>query len=94
MAVRVRRIPGSQPVPAVEGQEGGPLPLESGRHEHLLGVESEMHHRAAQGHVLRVAITPVLSLGVVNRLAGERVLQLSGGDRDPIDEEAKVDRLV
>ena len=94
MPFRVGRVPGTESVTPVEGQEDGLFPVEAGGHEHLLGVDGEMDQRPAQRQVLRVTVGSVLGLGVIDRLAGEVVLHLGGGHRDAVDEQAEIDGLV
>jgi hypothetical protein len=51
-------------------------------------------HPAAEGDVLRVPPLAVLLLHVLHALPGERVLELSHGDGDAVDEERQVQGLV
>ena len=50
--------------------------------------------RCAKSQVRRVAVGAVLLDRVLDGLAGERVLQLGRRDRDAVDEQAQVERLV
>ena len=61
---------------------------------HLVIVHGEVHHAAAELEELlaRVAVALVLLDGVLDRLLGQAVLQLEGGDRQAVDEEAEVER--
>ena len=57
-------------------------------------VHGEVDHAAAEleQQLARVAVALVLLDGVVDRLLGEAVLQLEGGDRQAVDEQAQVER--
>ncbi len=95
MAVGVRRVALPEVVPKVERQEPRRLPLQLGRHRDRIGVDGEVDQRApAERDVLRIAVGAVLLDRVLDVLAGEVVLQLRGCDRDAVEEQAEVDRLV
>jgi hypothetical protein len=92
VAVGVGRVAGAAVVAAVERQETGGRAGQPGGHGHLLGVDGEVHDGpAGEGEVGRVAVGAVLRLGVLDGLAGERVLHLGGGDRQAVDEQGEVD---
>ena len=84
-------------VPAeVERQEPRSLALQVGAEAHLVVVHGEVHDAAAELEELlaRVAVALVLLDGVLDRLLGEAVLQLEGGDRQAVDEQAQVERAL
>jgi hypothetical protein len=56
-----------------------------------LRVDGEVHDGVSQRAVLGVAVGAVLDDGLLNALTRERVLQLGGGDRDPVDEQRKIE---
>ena len=93
MTVRVRRVPGTHLVATVERQEPGQVARQPGRHRHGLGVDGEVHDRPTQQRVLRITVRAVLRPGVLDGLAGDRVLQLGRRHRDPVHEQAQVERL-
>src|SRR2546422_1045886 len=61
---------------------------------HLVVVHREVRHASAELEELLpwVTIPPVLLDGIIDRLLGEAVLQLEGGDGQAVDEQAKVER--
>ena len=80
-------------IPAlVEWQEPGILAPEVGAEPHLLVVHGEMGQAAPELEELLpgIAVALVLLHGVVNRLLGQAVLQLKGGDGQAVDEQAQV----
>ena len=86
--------PRRQVVAQVERQEPRLLAREPGRHRNLVRVDREMHQRP------RPSVTffgsrsrPVLLDRVLDALAGQRVLQLRRRHRDPVHEQAQVERL-
>ena len=91
--VRVGRVPGAVVPSLVEGQEPGVPAAEVRAHAHLLVVHGEVDEAAAEleEQLARVAVPTVLLDGVVDGLLREAVLQLEGGDREPVDEEAEVE---
>ena len=93
-AVRVGRIARAVVPALVEGQEPRGLALEVRAHPHLVVVHREVHHAAAELEQLlaRVAVALVLLDRVLDRLLGQAVLQLEGGDGQAVDEEAQVER--
>ena len=94
VAGRVGGVALAARVAAVEREEPGLEPLEPGRHLDEVRVHGEVDERPPpEGHVRRVPILPVLLLGVLDGLVGERVLQLRRRDRDAVDEQAQVERL-
>ena len=62
-------------------------------HPHLLVVHSEVHHAAAEleKQLARIAVALVLLDRIFDCLLGEAVLELEGGDRQAVDEEAQVE---
>ena len=81
-------------LPRLNGQEPGLEALEPGRHLDEVRVHGEVDERPPpEGHVRGVAILPVLLLGVLDGLVGQRVLQLRRRDRDAVDEQAQVEGL-
>jgi hypothetical protein len=81
----------------VERQEDRVEPGELGGHEDQVGVYGEVRQAAAgEDPVGRVALlgVAVLRLGMPHGLPGELVLQLRGSDRDAVDGQHEVQRLV
>ncbi len=70
--------------------------MQLGAHPHLAVVHREVHHAAAELEqpLARVAVAAVLLDGVLDRLLGEAVLQLEGGDGQAVDEQAQVERAA
>ena len=93
-AARVGRVAGAVVPAPVERQEPGRLPLKVRAELHLALVDGEVGHAAAEREqpLARVAISLVLLDRVGRRLLGQAVLQLEGEDRQPVDEEADVER--
>ena len=91
--LRVGRIASPIVPTQVEGQEPGGLALELRTEAHLVIVHGEMHDAAAKLEELlaRVAVELVLLDGVLDGLLGQAVLQLEGGHRQAVDEEAQVE---
>ena len=88
------RIAFAAGVAAIERQEARLLASKPCCHLHRLGIDGEMHQRpAAKGDVGRVAVGPILVLGVLDGLVRERVLQLGCGYRDAVDKEAQIEGL-
>ncbi len=95
MAVGVRWIALAEVVAQVEREEACRLALQLGRHRDRIGVYGEMDERASpERDVLRVAVVAVLLDRVLDVLAGEVVLELRRCDRDAVEEQAQVERLV
>ena len=91
---RVRRVAPAAGVTAVERQKPRLLAGETGRHLHVVGIDSEVDERpSAKGHVGRIAVGPILVLRVLDGLMGERVLEFSRRDRDAVHEQTQVERL-
>ena len=82
--------------PWLKGRNHEPLPLQVGAHPHLAVVHREVHHAAAELEqpLARVAVALVLLDRVLDRLLGQAVLQLEGGDRQAVDEQAQVERAA
>ena len=59
---------------------------------HLMVIDGEVGEASAKLEELlsRVAVSLVLLDGVIHRLLGQAVLQLEGGDRQAVDEQAQV----
>ena len=98
-AVGVGRVARAVVVALVEGQEPGAGTGQLGTHAHLAIVHGEVDDAAAELEepLAGVAVAPVLLHGVIDGLLGEAVLQLEGGDRQAVDEQAEVEgaaRLV
>ena len=95
-AVRVGRVARAVVVALVEGQEPRALARKLGAHPHLAVVHREVHHAAAELEqpLARVAVALVLLDGILDRLLGEAVLQLEGGDGQAVDEQAQVERAA
>ncbi len=72
------------------------MPLQLGAHLHFAVVHREVHHAAAELEqpLARVAVALVLLDGILDGLLGEAVLQLEGGDRQAVDEQAQVERAA
>ena len=70
------------------------MPVELGAEAHLGVVDGEVDDAAAEleEQLARVAVALVLLDRVLDRLLGEAVLQLEGGDRQAVDEQAEVER--
>jgi hypothetical protein len=68
----------------------------SAGHEDQLRVDREVGEAAAVGEegLPRVAVPHVLAGRVLDRLARQRVLQLGGEDRDPVEAEDQVEALL
>ena len=87
-AVRVGRVAGAVLVTLVEGQEPRAFARKLGAHPHLAIVHREVHRAATELEqpFARIAVALVLLDGVLDRLLGEAVLQLEGGDGQAVDE--------
>ena len=82
-------------VPAlVEGQEPGGIARQFCGELHFVVVDSEVGRAAAEPEhgLVGVAVPFVLFDRVGGRLFGEAAFELEGGDRQPVDEEAEVER--
>ena len=92
-AVRVRWIPRAVIPAPVEGEEPRLVSLKIGTEAHLVVVDGEVYEAASELEQLltRVAVALVLLDRVLHRLLGEAVLELEGGDRQAVDEEAQVE---
>ena len=78
----------------IERQEHRGLTGQRGRHRHSVRVDREVHERpAAEDQVVGVAVGPVLRHRVLDGLVGQRILQLGGRDRDPVDHQDHVERV-
>ena len=87
VAGRVRSVALASGVATVEREETRPEPLEPGRDLDEVRVHGEVDESApSKGDVRRVAVRPVLRLRMLDRLAGQRVLQFRRRDRDAVDE--------
>ena len=72
------------------------MPAQLRAHPHFAVVHREMHDAAAELEqpLARIAVAPVLLDGILDRLLGQAVLQLKGGDRQAVDEQAQVQRAA
>ena len=95
-AVRVRRVAGAVVPALVERQEPRALALQVRAEPHLVVVHGEMDDAAAEleQHLARVAVALVLLDRILDRLLGQAVLQLEGGDRQAVDEEPEIERAL
>ena len=96
-AVGVGRIAGAAVAAPVEGQEARSVTGKPRRHQHRLGIHGEVDQGApleGEDRRPRVAVRAVLPAGVRDRLSGERVLQFQGGDRNAVDAQRHVERLL
>ena len=77
----------------VEGQEDGGFARELGAEHGLVLVDREMDGASADVEqvLTRAAGLPVLLDGVADRLLGEVVLELEGGDGQAVDEKPQVE---
>ena len=87
------RISRAAEAPLVERQEPGLRAEELGGHEHLVRIHSEVGEapRVGEERLAWVPVGPVLVDRVLDVLAGERVLELGGEDRDAVQEEREID---
>ena len=70
------------------------VPGELRRHEHQVGIDGEVDQRPLlelEDRVVGVAVVLVLPDGVLHVLAGHRVLQLGGDDRDAVQAQGQVE---
>lgn len=95
-AIGVRWIARAIVHPLVEGQEPGLLSLELGAEAHVPVVDGEVGKAATEREqkLARVAIALVLLDRVVHGLFRERVLQLEGRDRQPVQEQRQIQRVA
>ena len=93
-AVRVRRVARAVVVAIIEGYEPRALARKLSCTSAPALIHREVHHAAAEleQSLARVAVVLVLQDGVLDRLLGEAVPQLEGGDRQTADEQAQVER--
>ena len=93
----VRRVAGASVVAAVEGQEGGRIADEPGRHRDVVLRERKMYECAApggqQGLALRVAVALILRDRSAQALREVR-LELDRRHGDTVDEERQVEPVV
>ncbi len=98
-SIRVWRIAGAIIPPLVEWKKPRTLALEVCAEADLVFINGEVSNATAEleQQLARVAIALVLLNRILNRLLGEGVLQLEGGDGQAVDEQAEVEcelRLV
>jgi hypothetical protein len=95
-AIRVGRIARTVVPAEIERQEPGTLALQVRAEAHLVVVDSKVHHAAAEleEFLARVAIALKLLNRVLDRLLGQAVLQLEGGDGQAIDAESEIERAL
>ena len=82
-------------IPAlIEGQEPRALTLEVGAHAHLVVIHGKMHDAAPElkEQFAWVAVAFVLLHRIFDGLLGQAILQLEGGNGQPVDEKAEVKR--
>ena len=93
---RHRRIAGAAEPAPVERQKARLRPGELRRDIDQVRVDREMREAAAIGkeRLARVAVGLVLADRVLDFLAGQRVLQLGGEDRDAVEEQHEVEALL
>ncbi len=91
-AVRVWRIAFAVVPSPVEGQEPRRLALELRAELHLMVVDCEVGQTAAKLEELLAGVSVALVLldGVSHRLLRQAVLELEGGDRQAVDEQAQI----
>src|SRR5690606_11237861 len=88
------QVAGSVVVTAVERQELSLFAFEPCGHPHLIRIHREVDERAlleGEKEIPSVALCLILLDGIARALTGERVLQLSGDDRQPVHGEYDVD---
>ena len=80
--------------PWLNGRNHDALPLRCVQNRTSCVVDGEVDDAAAELEQLlaRVAVALVLLDGVLDGLLGQAVLQLEGGDRQAVDEQAEVER--
>ena len=91
-AALVGRVAGPVVPALVEGQKPRILALEVRAHPHFLVVHREVHHAAAElkQQLLGFPVALVLLHRIIHGLFGQAVLELKGGHRQAVDEEAQV----
>ena len=93
VSVRIGRVARAAVAAPVEGQEAGGGAGKPGGHEHGLGVDREVDERSAlelEDRLARVPVPPVLRARILDGLAGERILELQGGDGNAVQAERHV----
>ena len=96
-ASRIGQVASAAVVTLVEGQEPGRTSGKPGGHYHRFGIDGEMHQRPLlerENRLVRIAVASVLVDGILDGLAGERVLQLDRGDRDAVEAQRDVERFL
>lgn len=79
----------------VERQELGALAAQLRGDEDQVRVDGEVRDDTPREDQLgRVAVRPVLLLGLLDALPGERVLQLGRGDGDAVEEQGQVEAVT
>ena len=91
-AALVGRVAGPVVPALVEGQEPRVLGLELRTHPHFLVVHREVHHAPAElkEQLLGFPVALVLLHRIIHGLFGQAVLELEGGHRQAVDEQAQV----
>ncbi len=94
--VGVGRVAGAVAPALVERQEPRALAVQVRTEAHLVVVHRKVHHAAPELEqpLARVAVALVLLDGVFDRLLGQAVLQLEGGDGQTVDEQRHVQRAL
>ena len=93
---RYGRVASAAELALVEGQKARPRAREVRRDVHEVRVRREVREAAAVGEqrLARVAVALVLADRVLDVLAGERVLEFGGEDRDAVQEQHEVEALL
>ena len=92
VAVRAGRIAGAVVVALLNGSQCVALPSSLVVMNDEIGIDGEVDERAlleAEQRQARIAVVGVLALGVLDGLAGHRVFQLGGDDRQAVERRAR-----
>ena len=86
-------LPAASPQPLLKGRNQDAVPFEVGAEADLVVVDGEVDEAAPEleEFFVLVAVAFVLLNRIGHRLLGEAVLELEGGDGQPVDEEAEVE---
>ena len=93
---RHRRIAGPAESPAIERQKPRVRPGEMGRDVDQFRIDGEMRETAAIGkeRLARVAVGLVLADRVLDLLAGQRIFELGGENRDAVQKQHEIEALL
>ena len=94
---RIRRVAGAAIAAAIEGKKVGGVAGEARSHQNRLGVHRKMHNCTpleAENRYSWITIRPVLLAGILDVLSRHWILQLQGDDRDPVDAQRHIERLL